>query len=91
MTNDDAVTLLSAPAILSVIGPPVLLGITRTGTVATLRYSTFPGSTNTIEYKILVNGTNWNPLNPIVATSTVMVAPDPAATNATRFYRLRTD
>ena len=81
----------SATAFLTVFTGSQILAITRTGSIATLTYTTFPGATNTIEFKFQIQETNWNPLNPIMATGSVMTAPDPSATNATRFYRIRTD
>jgi hypothetical protein len=91
VTNDDPSSVLSAVANLTVFGGSQLVSISRTGGVARLTYTTVAGTTNTVEFKLLVNGTNWNSLSSIVATGAVMTAPDPSATNSMRFYRVRTE
>lgn len=91
VSNADTVSQPSQPAELRLDTRPRITGILRTNTTVTVLFLTQTGSTNTLEFKTPLSSTNWIPLGSITATNDLMLLPDPGATNALRFYRIRRD
>jgi hypothetical protein len=69
---------------------PVITAITKTGSVATISFTTQPGATYFIERKDLLASPAWTTILPgITGNGGVMSAPDNNATSSTRFYCVR--
>jgi len=67
-----------------------ITGIARTGTVATISFTTSSGGNHILQYTTNVAGTNWTPILPgVTGDGSVMSKSDPSATNSCRCYRIR--
>jgi hypothetical protein len=72
-------------------GPPptTISSVGVSGNNASLSFPTVSGLSYTLEYKITLSDAAWIPILPgIVGNGGPGTLSDPAATNATRFYRI---
>lgn len=66
-----------------------ILGISKTGSVAKVTYTSTSGYSFTLEYKDAVNQPSWSPnLPPLLGTGEPMTSEDTNATVSNRFYRV---
>ena len=64
--------------------------LTKTGTTAAVTFNSVSSLNHTLEFKQTLADANWIPIPPTVpGTGSAMTLNDPAATNVTRFYRIR--
>jgi T5SS/PEP-CTERM-associated repeat protein len=70
--------------------PVLISSIARSGNTATVSFSTTAGKTHLLEYKNALIDPAWTTILPgVVGNGTVTNLLDAAATNTTRFYRIR--
>lgn len=79
----------SSPALLTVLVPPEISGISFVSTNVLLSLNSLTGLTYTLEYKDSLPDPSWTPLAPGVAGSGgVIVLQDPGPFPSNRFYRI---
>jgi len=90
ITNADT-NVISAIAELRVVEvpDPNIVSITQSGADVTISFTTIAGPTYTLEYKNSLSDANWTPAGTAPGTGNTVSITDPAATAATRFYRVR--
>lgn len=70
--------------------PPIITALSKSGNTATIWFSTVSGSNHVLEFKQALSDASWSPILPgITGDGGVTNKPDPTATNATRFYRIK--
>ena len=69
---------------------PIITALIKSGNTATVWFSTLSGSNHVLEFKQTLSDASWSPILPgIIGNGSVTNKPDPTATNATRFYRIK--
>lgn len=89
VAGNGSIVLNYAPANV-VVPQPTITSITGSGTSKTVTWSSVNGVPYTLQYSTDLGTTNWNDLTPVVATGSSASTTDTNATNAFRFYRVRT-
>ena len=63
--------------------------LTLTGNTVTVSFSSASGLNHTLEFKSSLGDAGWTPVPPaLLGDGNLMNAPDPTATNDSRFYRI---
>ena len=71
--------------------PATIISITKTGTTASISFTTVTGQSYTVEYKNTLNDSSWTQLLPALSgTGAVITKNDTSATVPTRIYRVST-
>lgn len=84
ITTNGAVTLNCPPTI-------NITSVTKSGNDLTVLFTSLTGSNHILEYKTNLTAPAWTAIPPaVIGDGNVMSKTDPAATNAMRFYRVRT-
>jgi hypothetical protein len=90
--NDGATNLGTARVAINVVNsnpPPVILSISLSNLVTTLKWSSVPGRTYRLQYKTNLLDANWIAVTPnIVAAGTVVTATNVVGTTSRRFYNV---
>jgi Bacterial Ig domain len=90
--NDGPTNLGTARVTITVVNPnppPVILSISLSNLVTTLKWSSVPGRTYRLQYKTNLLDANWTAVTPnIVATGSVVTATNPVGTTSRRFYNV---
>jgi uncharacterized repeat protein (TIGR03803 family) len=82
-------SVISAPAHLTVVFPPVFLSAVRSNCMLNLTWSAIVGQMYRLQYKSSVAATNWNYLGGLsIATSNTVTAYDNSCTNSQKIYRV---
>lgn len=69
--------------------PPVIAAASFTGQIFSAAVPTLAGRSYLLEFKTSLDQTNWTALPAVAGNGTILWLSDPAATNAQRFYRVR--
>jgi VCBS repeat-containing protein len=90
--NDGATNLGTARVTITVTNsnpPPVILSISLSNLVTTLKWTSVPGRTYRLQYKTNLLDANWTAVTPdIVAAGSVVTATNPVGTTSRRFYKV---
>jgi hypothetical protein len=84
-------TVTSQPAILRVLAAPDFVSISRTGTVASVTFSTISGLLYTVQYNDTLDPGGWVTLEKAfrqLGTGEPLTVPDPDTREPQRFYRI---
>ncbi len=88
VTNDFG-AVLSSNAVLTVLGPPAITGISLGGSAVSIAFPSQAGLNYVLEYKHSLNDPSWTPLTPAVpGTGGVMALQDTNTPADTRYYRV---
>jgi hypothetical protein len=94
VVSNSAGSETSAPARLTVltgVEPPVIVSLSRAGSLARITFTAVNGVRYTLEYKNTVVDAAWTALGSLTATSSLHSLDDATATTPTRFYRVRAE
>ena len=91
MATNPAGQAVSGAAVLRVLMTPRITAISQASSAAQISFSTQAGLSYTVEFKNAPDSPGWNPLAPVVGTGVDMTVTDPAATAASRIYRVRVE
>jgi hypothetical protein len=90
--NDGPTNLGTARVTINVVNsnpPPVILSISLSNLVTTLKWSSVAGRTYRLQYKTNLLDANWTAVTPnVVATGSVVTATNPVGTTSRRFYNV---
>jgi hypothetical protein len=88
INNGGTITTTNCP---TAPEPPEIASVTHAEGVTQVKLNSVPGLNYVLEYKDQLDNPAWTPLGSVPGNGAILTLLDPAATAATRFYRVRVE
>jgi hypothetical protein len=91
VASNPSGSVTSSGAVLHVLIPPDIVSVSHAGGRTRIEFQSISGLTYFLEFKAHLDDPVWTPIQSVAGTGALLALEDPAATTATRFYRLRVE